>query len=190
MAAKFNVIVEIKEVQRFQHIVLIHLDAAYNYAYYLTRHRHDAEDLVQEACQRAFTAFDRFEQNNAKSWLLTIVRHTFLNHKIKEQKRGEVVYLDAMHADMNTPERLKNDDTPEHLLIQSHDASQLHRIIASLPEDYREVIILRELENLSYADIACILDCALGTVMSRLSRARQQLRKRLKSEARSQGSAQ
>lgn len=181
---------EIKEVQRFQHIVLIHLDAAYNYAYYLTRHRHDAEDLVQESCRRAFSAFDRFEHNNAKSWLLTIVRHTFLNQKIKEQKHGEVIYLDAMQADMNTPERLQNSDTPEYLLMQSHDARQLHRIIAALPEDYREVIILRELENMSYADIACILDCAMGTVMSRLSRARQQLRKCLKSERRREEGAQ
>lgn len=171
-----------ENVQRFQEIILIHLDAAFNYAYYLTHHQQDAEDLVQEACRRAFAAFDRFEQNHPKSWLLTIVRHTFLNQKIKEQKRGEVIYLDNTHNEINTPDRLKNNFTPEHSMMQSNDARYLHRVIASLPDDYREVIILRELEELSYADIANIMDCAIGTVMSRLSRARRQLRKNLLSE--------
>ena len=175
------------EIQRFQQIILVHLDAAYNYAYYLTRHRQDAEDLVQEACRRAFTAFQRFEQNNPKSWLFTIIRHTFLNQKLKEQKRGKVVYLDNSHTEMNTPKLLQDEKTPEGLLIQSHAARQLHRIIESLPDDFREVIILREIEGMSYADIASIQDCALGTVMSRLSRARQLLKKRLQADIQERG---
>lgn len=171
-----------EEAQRFQQIILVHLDAAYNYAYYLTRHQQDAEDLVQESCRRAFAAFDRFEQTHPKSWLLTIIRHTFLNQKIKEQKRGEVIYLDNTHLEINTPDKLKDNGTPEQMMMQSNDAQYLHHVVASLPDDYREVIILRELEELSYADIAKIMDCAIGTVMSRLSRARLQLKKSLRPE--------
>jgi len=175
-------------INDFQRVVLVHLDAAYNYAYYLSRNQHDAEDLTQEACSRAFAAFDRLEQKNVKAWLFTIVRNAFYNQKQKDKHRGEVVYLTNSQFEASLPESLKNCDTPEEQLIRDCESEQLKRAINKLAEDYREVIILREIEELSYAEIALVIDCALGTVMSRLSRARKQLKKLLKPEYQSMGS--
>jgi len=163
----------------FHDTILVYLDSAYNYAHWLSRNPHDAEDLTQEACTRAYAAFDKFKPNNPKSWLLTIVRHTFLNQKQKEQRRGEVVYLDSISPLTTTPTALQDNHTPEKELLRQHDAKLVHTAINELNIEFREIIILRELEGLSYNEISAITDCALGTVMSRLSRARNQLKSKL-----------
>ena len=163
----------------FQETILVHLDSAYNYAHWLARNPHDAEDLTQEACARAYAAFDNFTQTNPKSWLLTIVRHTFLNQKQKEQRQGEVVYLDSATPLTVVPDALQDTSTPEKELLRQHDAKLVHAAINSLNTEFREIIILRELEGFSYNEISAITDCALGTVMSRLSRARGQLKSKL-----------
>lgn len=169
------------KIRLFQSVILVHLDSAYNYAYWLTRDPHDAEDLTQEACTRAYTAFDDFEKTNAKAWLMTIIRHAFLNQKQKEQRHGEVVYLDSHIHAVATPQALRDLDTPERLLFRQRNAEELQAAINQLSDEYREVIILREMEGLSYNEISTVTDCAIGTVMSRLSRAREQLKNKLSS---------
>ena len=165
------------ELLAFEQNILVHLSAAYNYAHWLTRNSHDAEDLTQEACTRAFAAFENFERQNAKAWLLTIIRHTFLNQNDKEKHKGEVIYLDTLPLAGMPPEPLQNHDSPERILLRDFDKQSIHRAIDQLAPKFREVIVLRVLEELSYHDIARITDCAMGTVMSRLSRARDQLKK-------------
>ncbi len=160
----------------FQETILVHLDSAYNYARWLCRDAHDAEDLTQEAFTRAFTAFKSFKHANPKSWLLTIVRHTFLNLKQKEQRQGDVIYLDATFQHENILNELSDPVTPEKNLLRQHESELIHKAINELTTEFREIIVLRELEGFSYNEIALITDCALGTVMSRLSRARNQLK--------------
>ena len=172
----------------FQQVVLVYLDSAYNYAYWLTRNSHDAEDLTQEACTRAFAAFERFERQNPKAWLMTIVRHTFLNQRARELSGAEIIYLDTINPSASTHEMLYSNDSPEHHLQLQHDQKLIRSAIEQLAPEFREVIILRELEELSYNDIAAITQCAMGTVMSRLSRARQQLKTIVLSSAEQQES--
>jgi RNA polymerase sigma-70 factor (ECF subfamily) len=162
--------------ERFQEVILPHLDAAYNYAMWLSRNRHDAEDLTQESCARALAAFARFKHTNPRAWLLTIVRHTFFSHQQQIKQRGEVVYLDSYNEHASEHTALHSHDTPEqHLLRQAETDSLLHAMDKLSPE-FREIIVLRELEGFSYDELAQILDCAIGTVMSRLARARDKLR--------------
>lgn len=177
-----------EKLTEFQQVILIYLDAAYNYAYWLTRNSHDAEDLTQEACTRAFAAFERFERQNPKAWLMTIVRHTFLNQRARELSSAEIIYLDTVNPAAATHEMLYTNDGPEQRLQRQHDQKLIHVAIAQLAPEFREVIILRELEELSYNDIAAITQCAMGTVMSRLSRARQQLKTIIRSSAEQQES--
>jgi RNA polymerase sigma-70 factor (ECF subfamily) len=163
----------------FQETILIHLDAAYNYARWLVRNAQDAEDLTQEACVRAFAGFHTFEQTNPKSWLLTIVRNTFLNQVQKEKRQAEIIYLDAKTQSSTLPTPLHDTATPEQHLLREDNSRLVHEAINELDTEFREIIVLRELEGLSYKEIATITDCAMGTVMSRLSRARGQLKSKL-----------
>lgn len=165
-----------EKLTEFQQCVLVHLDAAHNYAFWLTRNSHDAEDLTQEACARAFAAFDKFERQNPKAWLMTIVRHTFLNQRAKALPVADVIYLDTINPATSVHDYLLQPAGPEQLLQQHYDQQAIRAAIEQLAPDFREVIILRELEDLSYSDIAAITQCAMGTVMSRLSRARAQLK--------------
>ena len=164
------------DTERFTEVILPHLDAAYNYALCLTRNRHDAEDLTQESFSRAFAAFARFKDTHPRAWLLTIVRHTFFNQQQQNKRRGEVIYLDSYsdHAQKHTT--LHSHDTPEQHLLRQADKDALLRALDILSPEFREIIILRELEGFSYDELAQILDCAIGTVMSRLARAREKLR--------------
>jgi RNA polymerase sigma factor (sigma-70 family) len=159
---------------RFEQVVLPHLPAAYNLARWLVQNEQDAEDVVQEAYLRAFRFFDGFRGGDSRAWMLTIVRHTaytWLQHK-----RG---------PDLTTPfdEELHStgcdEGNPEHLVIQRADRHALREALAELPTEFREVIVLRELEGLSYKEIAGIAAVPLGTVMSRLARARKRLQGRL-----------
>lgn len=157
--------------------ILIHLDAAYNLARWLMRHGPDAEDVVQEACMRAFKYFDSFHGNDGKAWLLSIVRNACYS-RFQQNSQQPVTYtLDD--EDESEDQEAPMSENPEAILSRLQDILFLDRAIATLPIEFREVLILRELEDLPYktiADIACI---PVGTVMSRLSRARAMLKQQL-----------
>ncbi|MGD8927192.1 MAG: sigma-70 family RNA polymerase sigma factor [Thioalkalispiraceae bacterium] len=163
-------------IRTFQNTILIHLDAAFNYARWLSRNKQDAEDLTQEACMRAYASFNKFEHKNSKSWLLTIIRNTFLNQYQKEKRQAEVIYLDSPTFINSLPEALQDTDTPENKLLRDREARVIYSAINDLDVEFREIIVLREIEGLSYKEISVITGCAMGTVMSRLSRARNHLK--------------
>ena len=156
--------------------MIVHLDAAYNLARWLAHDEHDAEDVVQEACLRAYRFFASFHGGNARAWLLAIVRNTYYTwlEKSHAQTRN-VEFTDdtvaAVDYDMATAS-----DSVERLLHEEDTRRLVHRALERIPAEFREVIVLRELEDLSYRDIAQIADIPLGTVMSRLSRARKLMR--------------
>lgn len=164
----------VDERERFEQAVLPHLGAAYNLARWLTRDDHDAEDVVQEAYLRALKSFAGFRGSDGRAWLLAIVRnacYTWL-----QQKR---VRQPAMAFDEEIHTKDSDSVTPETLLRQKEDREAVHQAVAELPVDLREVVVLRELEGLSYKEIAAIADIPMGTVMSRLARARERLQQRL-----------
>jgi len=153
---------------RFEHLVVPHLDAAYNLARWLTRDAHDAEDVVQDACVRALRYIQSLHGGDARAWFLTIVRNAFYDwigrNRPAEIALGNEEAIDAAvdHAAVN----------PQQQAIQNAEMRSLSDAIAALPLQYREVLILRELEGLSYKEIARVADIPIGTVMSRLARAR------------------
>jgi RNA polymerase sigma factor (sigma-70 family) len=168
---------------RFEREVLPHLDAAYNLARWLLRDGEEAADAVQEACLRAYKYFDGFHGDNAKPWLLKIVRNSCYGlskgrPRTESMSPDEEGRLDPAHekaleaAGHGTP-------TPEALLIAKADRRMLQDGLATLPADYREVLVLREIEELSYKEISEIAEIPIGTVMSRLARGRALLQKRL-----------
>lgn len=156
---------------RFEQVVLPHLDAAHNLARWLTRNDHDAEDVVQESYLRAFRFFDGFHGGDARAWLLTIVRNTCFTwlHQNRPQE-ATTAFDEEIHSD---PDEALN---PEELLLQTADSRLLQKALEELPVKFREVLVLRELEGLSYKEIAEIAGIPLGTVMSSLARARRRLR--------------
>ena len=151
---------------------MAHLDAAYNLARWLARDERDAEDVVQEACLRAYRFYPGFHGGNARAWLLAIVRNTYYTWLEKNRAHTtNVEFTDdtvaAVDYDVAT-----SGDSVEQLLQQEDTRRLVHRALESIPAEFREVIVLRELEDLSYREIAQIAGIPLGTVMSRLSRAR------------------
>jgi RNA polymerase sigma-70 factor (ECF subfamily) len=163
--------------RRFEQLALAHLDAAYNLARWLTRNDHDAQDVVQEALLRAMRYFGSFRGDAFRPWLLSVVRHACYDW-LKSNRPAELVWLDegeedALHAAMPSSEE------PSEVAMRNADRARIDRAIAALPVDYREVLVLRELEDMSYKEIARIADIPIGTVMSRLSRARGLLREAL-----------
>jgi len=164
--------------RRFEAQALPHLDAAYNLARWLSRSPADADDIVQDAMLRAFRAFDGFRGGDAKAWLLTIVRNCWLSAGSSTRRRGHTE-LDEDLADA-APD-------PEESAIQAGHQRRLAAMIARLPDDFREALILRELEDMSYREIAEITGAPIGTVMSRLARARALLREYAQ-ESRKEGS--
>lgn len=166
-----------EKLSHFEDKISPHLKSAYNLARWLTRSHEDAEDVVQESFLRAFSAFETFrgedgEPQSARSWLLTIVRNTCMTWL--KRNRNAV----AAPAFEETPEdpsdRAAN---PEELLLISCGRDQVRQAIEQLPSDFREVIVLREMEGLSYKEISGTIGVPLGTVMSRLARARDGLRR-------------
>ncbi len=155
-----------------------HLDAAYNLARWLAGNDHDAQDIVQEACLRAFRFVGGFRGGNSRSWLLTIVRNTAYTWLRKNNARSIVYIDDDELAEIEDPAALAGDVA----LLQSADAGQLRAALEQLPVEFREAIVLRELEGLSYKEIAEVADIPVGTVMSRLARARKQLQEVLQSK--------
>jgi RNA polymerase sigma-70 factor (ECF subfamily) len=153
---------------RFEELVLPHLDAAYNLARWLTRDVNDAEDVVQDACVRALKYIGSLNGDSARAWFLTIVRHAFYDW-CKRNRPAEIARDDGTAIDMAVDPAAVD---PEQALLRTVESKALTDAIASLPLGYREVLILRELEELSYKEIARIADIPIGTVMSRLARAR------------------
>ncbi len=159
---------------------MAHLDAAYNLARWLTRDEHDAEDVVQEACLRAFRFYASFHGGNARAWLLAIVRNTYYTWLDKNRAQAtNVEFTDDIVAAVDY-ELATAGDSVERLLQQDDTRELVRRGLERLPAEFREVIVLRELEDLSYREIAQIADIPLGTVMSRLSRARKLMLQALK----------
>ena len=163
----------LSEHTRFEELVLPHLDAGYNLARWLTRNVNDAEDVVQDACVRALKYVGTLRDGDARPWFLTIVRHAFYDW-CKRNRPAEIVSDDGTAIDMAADDSAME---PERLALRSSDSRVLADAVASLPLVFREVLILRELEELSYKEIARIADIPIGTVMSRLARARSLLQR-------------
>lgn len=158
----------------FENEILPHLGAAYNLAHWLTRNDQDAEDAVQEACLRAFRFFGAFRNGDARIWLLKIVRNTCYTQLVKNRSREPATTFDEkIHSEEG------DSLSPEALLLQSADSQLLRQALEELPVKFREVLVLRELEGLSYSEIAEVSNIPLGTVMSSLSRGRERLRQSL-----------
>ena len=157
----------------------------------MTRNQADAEDLVQDVCTRAYRFFDSFEKgSNAKAWLLTILRNTYINDFRKKAKRPPVVSLSKVEPLEDTSTR-DRDFTPLHFAngkaLEQLSSHTVKAIIDELPDEFKMVVILFYVEEFSYQEIANIVACPKGTVMSRLHRARKQLRKQLSAYARKKG---
>ena len=160
--------------------LLEHLDALYGYALGLTRSHIEAEDLVQETCVRALRAEENLQPNShMKSWLFTILRNLFLNQLRHAPTRAAILEIDAEETSEAAWQQERGDD-PDTLLVRQWEREQVQVALASLPALYREVLVLREWEGLSYQEIAQVLGCPVGTVMSRLGRAREKLKNALR----------
>jgi RNA polymerase sigma-70 factor (ECF subfamily) len=154
----------------FESAILTHLDAAYTLARYLTRRGDAAEDIVQDALLRAYKSFNSYRGGNARVWLLTIVRNTFLSWN---ERQGLSAAGKSADDEWNLPQDRREDvETPESILIQNEAVSAIRASIEGLPHPFREVLVLRDMEEMSYREIAEITCVPIGTVMSRLSRAR------------------
>jgi RNA polymerase sigma factor (sigma-70 family) len=161
-------------VKRFEEAMLPHLAAAYNLARWLTRNGSDAEDLVQDAYLRALKGFEGFRGGDGRAWLLRIVRNTCYTW-LQENRVQE--FATTFDEELYT---IENDSTnPETLLLRSADKQSLKEALEKLPLEFREVIVLRELEGMSYKEIAELAGIPVGTVMSRLARARERLQQLL-----------
>ena len=161
----------------FEETVLPHLDAAYNLARWLADNDHDAQDVTQEASLRAFKFFAGFRGENARAWLLSIVRNTFYTWLRKNRPQEKTVEINDETLDIEDASTNAQAVNPQFV-----DADAVRRAITDLPVEFREVVILREMEGFSYKEIAGLADVPIGTVMSRLARARKLLQKRLTAE--------
>jgi RNA polymerase sigma-70 factor (ECF subfamily) len=161
--------------ERFERTVLPHLDAAYSLARWMTRNDQDAQDVAQEACLRAFRFFEGYQGGNVRAWLLTIVRNTCYTwlHRNRPPELEEVFDEEIHGAEVSSPA------DPEVQVLASADREALRRALEDLPDVFREVLVLREIEGMSYKEIADIASVNVGTVMSRLARARARLRQSL-----------
>ena len=157
-------------VTSYEEALLPHLDAAYNLARWLTRDERDAEDVVQEAYLRAFKHFDAFKGGDARPWLLAIVRNTYYTW-IQRNRPSET----SASFDDEKDTYISDVPDPETLLLKEMDRQMIRRALRKLPAEFLEVIVLREFEELSYKEIAEVVQVPVGTVMSRLARARRRL---------------
>lgn len=161
--------------ERFEQVVLPHLDAAYNLARWLIRSPADAEDVVQEACLRALRFFDGYRGGDSRAWLLKIVRNTCYSW-VRKNRPTEL--SDEFDETVHSGEVLGTD--AEAKLISRANSEQVRKALETLPAGFREVLVLREIEGLSYKEISDVTGVPMGTVMSSLSRARQRLREELR----------
>ena len=168
---------------RFRSVVMPHIDEAYRLAHWLTGNRTDAEDVVQDASMRALRAIRNYAGGSARSWVLSIVRNTAYSWLRKNRPAAVVTVedLEAVELEQANPGD-RDGDNPEAALIAKADADQLRAAIAALPTAFRETLVLRDIEGLDYREIAQATEVPIGTVMSRLARARNRLIAALTSE--------
>jgi RNA polymerase sigma-70 factor, ECF subfamily len=171
MAPRANVEPEV--ARRFRDAALPHMDALYSFARYLLRNPDDAEDAVQECYLRALRHFDTFQGQSIKPWLMAILRNVC---RAEYGRRRTAADGDGEIADSAVPLWQEQQQAPEAEVLRQRDAESIRGLLASLPEPFREVLVLREVDDLSYRDIAKVIDAPVGTVMSRLARARTLLR--------------
>jgi RNA polymerase sigma factor (sigma-70 family) len=163
--------VDAGQLARFEEVILPHLDSAYNLARWLTGDGHDAEDVVQEAYLRALRFFGGFDGGEARPWLLAIVRHACYDWLRRNRPPQPLTVFDeALHSDPG------DHLDPAQLALRREDREQLRRALGELAVEFREVLVLRELEGLSYREIGAVTNLPPGTIMSRLARAREKLR--------------
>jgi RNA polymerase sigma factor (sigma-70 family) len=159
---------------RFRSVVLPHLDDAYTLACWLTGSRTDSEDVVQDACLRAFRAIGSYSNGNARAWVLTIVRNTAFNW-MRTNRRACLFPVEDLESVERAQSSKFDGETPEKELIAKNETTQLKAAIAALPDVLRETLVLRDIQDLSYRQIAEVTGAPIGTVMSRLARARSKL---------------
>jgi len=167
------------DLQRFERVVLPHLDDAYTLARYLLRDEHDAQDVVQEASLRALRYFDGYSGGDARAWLLAIVRNCSLTWRKRRRIDDRTIPFDDT-SELATSEA----DAPDVAAVQASEQARVNQAISALPEEFREVIVLREVQDLSYREIGDVVGVPIGTVMSRLARARKRLAALLQIDAR------
>ncbi len=176
-------------IPEFEEVALVHLDALYRFALRLTHNRAEAEDLVQEACLRAFRSFHRFNPGtNCRAWLFTILRHIFLNRLPRagrERPEGDAALWELAPDGALGQGRVVSN--PEEEFFQTVLHGDVDRALKALPLVFREAVVLADLEGLSYKEAGDALGCPIGTVMSRLSRGRHLLRQALARYARERG---
>ena len=160
-----------RDVESFERLVLPHLDDAYALACMLLRDETDAQDVVQEAMLRALRFYDGHRDGNERAWLLTIVRNCcFTWHRRRLPDRMSVSY-----SDVEAAPQLRSADQVDARAVRSSDQAAINRALSLLPEEYREVVVLRDVQDLSYREISEVVGVPLGTVMSRLARGRKRL---------------
>jgi RNA polymerase sigma factor (sigma-70 family) len=168
-----------EQSRRFREIILPHLDAAYNLARYLARDPVAAEDIVQEAFLRAFRGFAAWRGGEPKAWLFAIVRNCFLTWAGGERSSGRILVGEGALGDSEASALANvadpDQETPEQAFLRRRDAETVRAVIETLPEPFRETLVLREMDDFSYKEIAQLTGAPIGTVMSRLARARQML---------------
>jgi RNA polymerase sigma factor (sigma-70 family) len=169
---------EADERARFEAALLPHLAAAHNLARWLTRDEQEAQDMVQEAFLRAWRSFGGFHGADGRTWLLAIVRNACYSWLEKKRTRGPAAAFDEQVHGITA-----EDGNPENLLERKEEARTVRQAVGQLPVELREVVVLRELEGLSYKEIAAVAVIPLGTVMSRLARARERLHQYLTSHS-------
>lgn len=176
----------------FERQALVHADSLYGAAYRLTRNPRDAEDLVQDSLLRAYRFWDSFEQDsNCKAWLLRIVTNTFINEYQRKKRSREV--LDAATAEQDATDGVlvhaeaRDKQSPDKALLERSVSDDVQRALDALPDDFRTAVVLCDVNGLSYKEIAEIMDCPVGTVMSRLFRGRKLLAASLRGFAQSEG---
>ncbi len=165
------------KVRHFQLVLMPHLNAAFNLARWLTRSNQDAEDLVQDAYMRAFKSFDGFHGEDGRPWLLAIVRNSFYSNYLQRQRTHlHTSFDDELHEPaIDDAHHCEQDTDPESVLARRDDQNLINSALERLPVEFREILVLREFEDMSYKQIAEITGTPIGTVMSRLARGRKKL---------------
>ena len=166
-------------LMRFESQVLVHLDAAWRFARWLVGDQASAEDAVQNACLNALRGFEAHTGPSARAWFMAVVRNACIDLLRERARRGAEESFDE---EMHGAER--GVETPEAAVMRAEESRWIRAEVARLPEEYREVLVLRELEDLSYREIGEIVQVPIGTVMSRLSRARDLLAERVRARTR------
>ncbi len=166
--------------EQFEKIAMPHIDALYSMALHLTGKKEDAEDLVQETYLKAFRFFDSFEGGtNFRAWIYKILKNNFINRYRKVSKEKDVESYDAEDFYLFNALKESEDKSPEAAVLQKFESGEIRQAVAELPPEYKEALVLCDMEGLSYEEISHILNCPVGTVRSRIHRGRRMLQKGL-----------